>query len=137
MLNEKRSQLIKDAAEKMARGYRDAVIPMYGDALHLPSREAVIEIIRDCQKLLFPVYYGNKDLLKLPSEQYSALLMEHIHEKLTRQIAMTMPVPWSMKKYSPIIAPGLISIPVCEWAYSVIMRGIMATFCKYSSWAMR
>ena len=90
MLNEKRSQLIKDAAEKMAQGYRDAVIPMYGDALHLPSREAVIEIIRDCQKLLFPVYYGNKDLLKLPSEQYSALLMEHIHEKLTRQIAMTM-----------------------------------------------
>ena len=90
MLNEKRSELIKDAAEKMAQGYRDAVIPMYGDALHLPSREAVIEIIRDCQKLLFPVYYGNKDLLKLPSEQYSALLMEHIHEKLTRQIAMTM-----------------------------------------------
>ena len=90
MLNEKRSLLIKDAAEKMAQGYRDAVIPMYGDALHLPSREAVIEIIRDCQKLLFPVYYGNKDLLKLPSEQYSALLMEHIHEKLTRQIAMTM-----------------------------------------------
>lgn len=90
MLNEKRSQLIKDAAEKMAQGYRDAVIPMYGDALHLPSREAVIEVIRDCQKLLFPVYYGNKDLLKLPSEQYSALLMEHIHEKLTRQIAMTM-----------------------------------------------
>ena len=90
MLNEKRSQLIKDAAEKMAQGYRDAVIPMYGDALHLPSREAVIEIIRDCQKLLFPVYYGNKDLLKLPGEQYSALLMEHIHEKLARQIAMTM-----------------------------------------------
>lgn len=90
MLNEKRSQLIRDAAERVARGYRDAVIPMYGDALHLPNRDAVIEIIRDCQKLLFPVYYGNKDLLKLPGEQYSALLMEHIHEKLTRQIAMTM-----------------------------------------------
>ena len=90
MINEKRSQLIKDAADRIAQGYRDAVIPMYGDALHLPNRDAVIEIIRDCQKLLFPVYYGNKDLLKLPGEQYSALLMEHIHEKLTRQIAMTM-----------------------------------------------
>ena len=90
MLNEKRSQLIKNAAERIAQGYRDAVIPMYGDALHLPNRDAVIEVIRDCQKLLFPVYYGNKDLLKLPGEQYSALLMEHIHEKLARQIAMTM-----------------------------------------------
>ena len=38
----------------------------------------------------FPVYYGNRDLLKLPPEQYSALLMEHIHEKLTAQIALTM-----------------------------------------------
>ena len=90
MINEKRGQLIKAAAERIAQGYRDAVIPMYGDALHLPNRDAVIEIIRDCQKLLFPVYYGNKDLLKLPGEQYGALLMEHIHEKLTRQIAMTM-----------------------------------------------
>lgn len=90
MKDENRNQIIRTAAEKLAQGYRDAVIPMYGDALHLPNREAIIEIIRDCQKLLFPVYYGNKDLLKLPSEQYSALLMEHIHEKLTRQIALTM-----------------------------------------------
>ena len=64
---------------------------MYGDALRMPNRNAVIEIIRDCQKLIFPVYYGDRDLLKLPPEQYSALLMEHIHEKLTRQITLTMP----------------------------------------------
>ena len=64
---------------------------MYGDALRMPSRSAVIEILRDCQKLIFPVYYGDGDLLKLPPEQYSALLMEHIHEKLFHQIALTMP----------------------------------------------
>ena len=90
MQDEKRNQIIKHAAEKLAQGYLDFPVPMYGDAMHLPSREAVIEIIRDCQKLLFPVYYGNKDLLKLTGEQYSALLMEHIHEKLSCQIAMTM-----------------------------------------------
>lgn len=90
MQDEKRNRIISSAAQKMAQGYRAFSIPMYGDALHLPSREAVIEIIRDCQKLLFPVYYGNKDLLKLPAEQYSALLMEHIHDKLTLQISMTM-----------------------------------------------
>ena len=32
---------------------------------------------------------------------------------------------WSMKKYSPMVAPGLISIPVLPWAYSVIIRGIV------------
>ena len=90
MDKEKKNEIIHAAAERMAANYQGAEIPIYGDAQRMPSREAVIEIIRDCQKLFFPVYYGNRDLLKLPPEQYSALLMEHIHEKLTAQIALTM-----------------------------------------------
>ena len=87
----KKNTVIHAAAECMAANYKSSQIPMYGDALRMPNRNAVIEIIRDCQKLIFPVYYGDRDLLKLPPEQYSALLMEHIHEKLTRQITLTMP----------------------------------------------
>ena len=86
----KKNEIIHAAAERMAANYQGAEIPLYGDAQRMPSRDTVIEIIRDCQKLFFPVYYGNRDLLKLPPEQYSALLMEHIHEKLTAQIALTM-----------------------------------------------
>ena len=86
----KKNEVIRAAAERMAANYQGAEIPLYGDAQRMPSRDTVIEIIRDCQKLFFPVYYGNRDLLKLPPEQYSALLMEHIHEKLTAQIALTM-----------------------------------------------
>ena len=86
----KKNEVIRAAADRMAEIYKEAEIPLYGDAQRMPSRETVIEIIRDCQKLFFPVYYGNRDLLKLPPEQYSALLMEHIHEKLTAQIALTM-----------------------------------------------
>ena len=87
----KKNTVIHAAADRMAANYKNSQIPMYGDALRMPNRNAVIEIIRDCQKLFFPVYYGNRDLLKLPPEQYSALLMEHIHEKLFHQIALTMP----------------------------------------------
>ena len=86
----KKNEVIHAAAERMAANYQGAEVPIYGDAQRMPSRDTVIEIIRDCQKLFFPVYYGNRDLLKLPPEQYSALLMEHIHEKLTAQIALTM-----------------------------------------------
>ena len=86
----RKNEIIHAAAARMAANYQGAEIPIYGDAQRMPSRETVIEIIRDCQKLFFPVYYGNRDLLKLPPEQYSALLMEHIHEKLTAQIALTM-----------------------------------------------
>ena len=87
----KKNTVIHAAADRMAANYKSSQIPMYGDALRMPNRNAVIEIIRDCQKLIFPVYYGDRDLLKLPPEQYSALLMEHIHEKLTCQITLTMP----------------------------------------------
>ena len=87
----KKNTVIHAAADRMTANYKSSQIPMYGDALRMPNRNAVIEIIRDCQKLIFPVYYGDRDLLKLPPEQYSALLMEHIHEKLTRQITLTMP----------------------------------------------
>ena len=74
----------------MAAQYNDSTLPMYGDALRLPSRKAIIEIIRSLQKLFFPVYYGEKHLLKLPPEQYGALLMERIFDDLSAQIALTM-----------------------------------------------
>ena len=40
---------------------------------------------------------------------------------------MTIPVPWSIKKYFPMVAPGLMSMPVRLWAYSVIILGIIGT----------
>ena len=36
---------------------------------------------------------------------------------------MTTPVPWSMKKLEPIVAPGWISMPVTLWASSDIILG--------------
>ena len=90
MEKSKRSDIIRAAANKMAEQYNAAALPMYGDALRLPSRQAIIEIIRAFQRLLFPVYYGEKHLLKLPPEQYSALLLEHIFDDLSAQIALTM-----------------------------------------------
>ncbi len=86
----KRSEIIRASALTMAGQYNAATLPMYGDALRLPNRKAIIEIIRLFQKLLFPVYYGEKHLLKLPPEQYSALLMEQIFDALSAQIAQTM-----------------------------------------------
>ena len=87
----RKNDAIHAAADRMAANYKSSQIPMYGDAMRMPSRNEVIDIIRDCQKIIFTVYYGDGDLLKLPPEQYSALLMEHIHEKLFHQIALTMP----------------------------------------------
>ena len=45
----------------------------------------------------------------------------------------TTPVPWSMLKNSPMLAPGWRSIPVSEWAISVMMRGNTGTCRLYNS----
>jgi serine O-acetyltransferase len=86
-----KNEIIRSAAAQVAENYRKSDILMYGDALRLPSRTAVIEIIRDFQKILFPAYYGDRDLLKLPPEQYSALLMGHVYDKLLHQLELVMP----------------------------------------------
>jgi len=57
----KKDTVIHAAADRMAANYKSSQIPMYGDALRMPNRNAVIEIIRDCQKLIFPVYYGDRE----------------------------------------------------------------------------
>ena len=84
-------ELIRQTAQQMADGYAKAEIPMYGASLRLPERTAVLEILKDFQKLLFPAYFGDKHLVKLPPEQYSALLLHHVMDKLERQIALALP----------------------------------------------
>ena len=84
-----RNAIIRASSLTMAGQYNAAVLPMYGDALRLPNRKAIIEVIRLFQKLLFPVYYGEKHLLRLPPEEYGALMMEQIFDALSDQIAKT------------------------------------------------
>lgn len=122
----KKNTVIHAAADRMAANYKRSQIPMYGDALRMPNRNAVIEIIRDCQKLIFPVYYGDRDLLKLPPEQYSALLMEHIHEKLTRQITLTMPECDENCEVAYAISTAFIErIPVIQ---ELLLKDLSANF---------
>ena len=42
-----------------------------------------------------------------------------------------------MKKLLPMVAPGLMSIPVTVWAYSLMIRGMSGMPAAYSSWATR
>ena len=49
----------------------------------------------------------------------------------------TTPVAWSMKKLRPIVAPGWMSVPLFEWAHSLMMRGMSGTPITWSSCATR
>lgn len=79
------------AAKAMAQTYSAGSVPLYGKKLRLPDRQAVILLIKDIRRLMFPAYYGEAALMSLAPEDYAALLLERIEKQLQRQIVLTLP----------------------------------------------
>lgn len=82
---------ICSAALALAENMRNAQIPMYGQHLRLPSRSAIITILKDLRRLMFPAYFGDEELMALEPENYAALLMGRIEKQLAAQIALALP----------------------------------------------
>ena len=79
------------AARAMAQTYSTGAVPLYGKKLRLPDRQAVILLIKDIRRLIFPAYYGEAALMSLAPEDYAALLLERIEKQLQRQLVLTLP----------------------------------------------
>lgn len=79
------------AAARMAENMKNAPVPMYGAALRLPDRKAIIALLKLSRKLMFPAYFGDPALMTLPCEEYAALLVDRIQQELQRQIALSLP----------------------------------------------
>ena len=84
-------QHIQEAAAAMGRTLTESATPLYGSGLRLPDRRAVIELVKEVRRLLFPAYFGDPALMSLAPENYAALLLERICEKLTEQLKLALP----------------------------------------------
>ena len=82
---------IRAAARSMAENMQRSPVPMYGKGLRLPDKGAVIGLLKEIRRLVFPAYYGDPELMTLPVEDYTALLLERIESQLARQIALALP----------------------------------------------
>ena len=80
-----------EIARAMADNMTHAAVPLYGKKLRLPDRGAIIGIIKEFRRLLFPAYFGDAQLMALPPENYAALLLERIETALTAQVALALP----------------------------------------------
>lgn len=80
-----------EIAKAMAENMTHAAVPLYGKKLRLPDRSAIIGIIKEFRRLLFPAYFGDAQLMALPPENYAALLLERIETALTAQVALALP----------------------------------------------
>lgn len=82
---------IRTAARAMADNMARSEVPLYGSGLRLPDRKAVIALIKEIRRLMFPAYYGDKALMTLAPHDYAALLLDRIQTQLTDQIALALP----------------------------------------------
>ena len=69
-------QHIQEAAAAMGRTLTESATPLYGSGLRLPDRRAVIDLVKEVRRLLFPAYFGDPALMSLAPENYAALLLE-------------------------------------------------------------
>ena len=85
------SSYIQDAAAAMADRMNQSPVPLYGSKLRLPNRQAVILLIKEIRKLMFPAYFGDPELMSLAPADYAALILERVEAQLRAQIALALP----------------------------------------------
>ena len=85
------SSYIQEAAAAMADRMNQSPVPLYGSKLRLPNRQAVILLIKEIRKLMFPAYFGDPELMSLAPADYAALILERVEAQLRAQIALALP----------------------------------------------
>ena len=115
---------IRAAADAMAQNMAASEMPLYGESLRLPDRKAVIGLIKEVRRLMFPAYYGDATLMTLPPEEYAALLLDRIEKGLRRQIALALPEA-EAHRADTITREFIDCLPTIQ---SMLLKDLDATF---------
>ena len=78
-----------EIAKAMAENMTHAAGASYGKKLRLPDRGAIIGIIKEFRRLLFPAYFGDAHLMALPPVNHAALLVGRIEAALSEKLLRT------------------------------------------------
>ena len=120
---------IRAAARSMAENMQRSPVPMYGKGLRLPDKGAVIGLLKEIRRLVFPAYYGDPELMTLLAEDYTALLLERIEGQLTRQIALALPE--EQEQRAPMLArevvealPGVQRLLLTDLDYTLAPKAV-------------
>ena len=56
------------------------------ESIHLPSRGAIIGIIKDLRRVVFPGYFGNENISSTMPGYFLGNMLTHVYEELKAQI---------------------------------------------------
>lgn len=84
-MSDKKTSIL-NAVERLTKHYREEELFLPKSGKNLPSRSAVIDIVRDLRAVVFPGYFGMDTAAAMFPEHYTGHLLNDLYDRLKKQI---------------------------------------------------
>lgn len=85
-----KKKVILEAVEKLSENYHREEVFLPKDKGHLPSRDAIINIIKDMRSIIFPGYFGVDSSASIFPEHYLGYRLNDLYDSLEEQIEIAL-----------------------------------------------
>lgn len=82
--------IIKSAASALAADYHSAEVSASDENGRLPSRDAITKILKDIQRVIFPGYFRNENVISDSEEYFAGNMLTEIYKELKPQLEIAV-----------------------------------------------
>ena len=104
-MNEMKRAAILETVQGLTQNYHSHELLTLKQGMELPSRRAVIDILKDLKEVLFPGYYGPASRIGNCSEHYAGYRLDRIYDELRQQIAIALLYECGCEACQSVTAP--------------------------------
>lgn len=85
-INQSTREQIQQTVTEIAHNYESHDVLMAKEGRHLPSRDTIIQLIKELRRVMFPGYFGDENLAAYVEDYFVGSHLNHIYEVLKEQI---------------------------------------------------
>ena len=89
-MNQTTIQQIQHTVSGITHNYESNEVLMARDGRHLPSRDTIIQMIKELRRIMFPGYFGDENLATYVGDYFVGSHLNHIYEVLKGQIVTAL-----------------------------------------------
>lgn len=89
-MNHTTIQQIQHTVSGITHNYESNEVLMARDGRHLPSRDTIIQMIKELRRIMFPGYFGDENLATYVGDYFVGSHLNHIYEVLKGQIVTAL-----------------------------------------------
>ncbi len=78
--------IIQTSAARLAADYPASDTAVSEEKGRLPSRDVIIKLLKDIQRVIFPGYFGNENVISASAEYFAGNMLTEIYKELKPQI---------------------------------------------------